>query len=91
MHTRSDDLFEPQRYASLRKPLLEAEGLPANCYVDARFLERELATVFAGSWMMAGRADRIPATGDYFTLDYAGASLVVIRDREGWTQDWWLK
>ena len=82
MYTRSEDLFDPRRYARLRKPLLEAEGLPADCYVDERFFRRELDTVFAGSWMMAGRADRIPATGDYFTLDYAGASLVVIRDRD---------
>ena len=82
MISRYDSLFDPQRYANLRKPLLEAEGLPADCYVDARFFERELATVFASSWMMAGRTDRIPAVGDYFTLDYAGASLVVIRDRD---------
>ena len=82
MISRYDSLFDPQRYVKLRKPLLEAEGLPADCYVDARFFERELATVFASSWMMAGRTDRIPAVGDYFTLDYAGASLVVIRDRD---------
>lgn len=82
MISRHDFLFDPQRYVNLRKPLLEAEGLPADCYVDARFFERELATVFASSWMMAGRADRIPAVGDYFTLDYAGASLVLIRDRD---------
>jgi len=80
MHPSSLDLFDPARYANVRKPLLDAEGLPADCYTDPRFLERELKTVFASSWLMAGRADRIPKRGDYFTLDYAGANLVVIRD-----------
>jgi phenylpropionate dioxygenase-like ring-hydroxylating dioxygenase large terminal subunit len=78
-----DPIFDPARYAKVRKPLLDAEGLPADCYTDERFFRRELSTVFAASWLMLGRADRIPGRGDFFTIDYAGAALVVIRDAEG--------
>jgi len=80
MQEESLPIFDPARYRNVRKPLLDAEGLPADCYTDAGFLKRELATVFAASWLMAGRGDRIAKRGDYFTFDYAGASLVVIRD-----------
>jgi phenylpropionate dioxygenase-like ring-hydroxylating dioxygenase large terminal subunit len=78
-----DPIFDPARYARVRKPLLDAEGLPADCYTDERFFRRELSTVFAASWLMLGRADRIPERGDFFTIDYAGAALVVIRDAGG--------
>ena len=80
MRLPTQSIFDPARYRNVRKPLLDAEGLPADCYTDARFLERELEVVFAASWLMAGRVDRIAKRGDYFTLDYAGASLVVMRD-----------
>ncbi|MBL8382924.1 MAG: aromatic ring-hydroxylating dioxygenase subunit alpha [Burkholderiales bacterium] len=83
MPPEPDALFDPARYAKVRRPLLEAEGLPAACYTDAEFFRRELDTVFRGGWLLAGRAERIPARGDYFTVDFAAASLVVIRDAEG--------
>jgi phenylpropionate dioxygenase-like ring-hydroxylating dioxygenase large terminal subunit len=82
VHRETPSIFDHGRYERVRKPLLDAEGLPADCYTDPRFLQRELDTVFATSWLMVGRAERIPTRGDYFTLDYAGASLVVIRDPE---------
>ncbi|MFP5477981.1 MAG: Rieske 2Fe-2S domain-containing protein, partial [Gammaproteobacteria bacterium] len=78
-----DAIFDSTRYDNVRKPLLQAHGLPADCYHDARFFQRELGTVFARSWLMVGRADRIPNTGDFFTHDQAGLSLVILRDREG--------
>lgn len=78
-----DAIFDSTRYDNVRKPLLQAHGLPADCYHDARFFQRELETVFARSWLMVGRADRIPNTGDFFTHDQAGLSLIVMRDREG--------
>jgi phenylpropionate dioxygenase-like ring-hydroxylating dioxygenase large terminal subunit len=76
-------LFDPARYANVRRPLLEAHGLPADCYFDAMFFARELETVFATGWLLAGRAERIPAAGDFFTVDFAGAGLIVVRDVTG--------
>lgn len=75
-------IFDPRRYDNLRKPLLEADGMPADCYTDERFFRREINAVFAASWLLAGRLNQISKRGDYFTLDYAGASLIVMRDLE---------
>lgn len=76
-------LFDPARYARVRLPLLDAEGLPADCYTDASFFQRELDTVFRTGWLLAGRADRIPAAGDYFSIDFAAAGLIAMRDEAG--------
>lgn len=77
------DLFDPARYAGVRQPLLDAHGLPADCYSDPRFFQRELQQVFARSWLMLGRADRIPDAGDFFTYDQPGLALIVTRQVDG--------
>jgi len=75
-------LFDPSSYADVRKPLLEAQGLPPACYTDAAFYAREQARVFQCSWIMVGRLDQIPKRGDYFTAEFAGVKLFIIRDLE---------
>jgi len=76
-------LFDSTTYASVRKPLLEAEGLPPACYVDPAFYAREQERIFQRSWIMVGRTDQIPKRGDYFTAEFAGVKLFVVRDLEG--------
>ncbi|UUX95409.1 aromatic ring-hydroxylating dioxygenase subunit alpha [Aquabacterium sp. J223] len=76
-------LFDPARYAPVRRPLLDASGLPADCYRDERFFQRELAQVFGRGWLMLGREDMVPERGDFFTVDHAGAALIVLRDHDG--------
>ncbi len=75
----SNGMLDPSRFAAVRKPLLEAETLPPDCYTSAEFFDREIETVFRRSWNFLGRADRIPSTGDYFALDFAGVPIVVVR------------
>ena len=77
-----NDLLDPRQYASVRLPLSEAEGLPPACYTDAAFYRREIDSVFLSSWIMVGRLERIPGPGDYFTVDYGGVELIVLRDAE---------
>lgn len=73
-------LLDPTRYERVRKPLLEAEGMPPACYHDPAFYAREIERVFLRSWIMVGRAERIPAPGDYFTVEFAGMPLIVVRE-----------
>ena len=40
------NIFDPARYAGVRKPLLEAETLPPECYTDEAFYRREVETIF---------------------------------------------
>src|SRR5476649_651805 len=76
-------LFDAGSYANVRKPLLEAESLPPACYADPAFYAREREHIFRCSWIMVGRTDQIPRRGDYFTAEFAGIRLFVIRDLEG--------
>jgi phenylpropionate dioxygenase-like ring-hydroxylating dioxygenase large terminal subunit len=77
------DLFDPARYAGVRKPLLEAETLPPSCYFDPAFHEREKRALFTEGWILVGRIDRIQKKGDYFTVEYADVQLIVVRDLAG--------
>ena len=76
------NLLDPSLYTGVRRPLIEAEGLPPACYYDEAFYRREVDTVFAGSWVMVGRTERIPNKGDYFTTEFAGMRLIVVRDHD---------
>jgi choline monooxygenase len=77
------EALRPERYENVRKPLLEAEGMPPEAYYDPAFYRREVDTIFTRSWILVGREDRLAAGGDYFTIDFAGLQLVLVRDLEG--------
>ncbi|MDA0219759.1 MAG: aromatic ring-hydroxylating dioxygenase subunit alpha [Proteobacteria bacterium] len=77
------DIFDPTRYAGARKPLLEAETLPPECYTDEAFYKREVETIFLKAWNFIGRADRVPNAGDYFAFEFVGVPVVVVRGRDG--------
>ena len=49
------NLFDPDTYARVRKPLLEAETLPPSCYTSHEFYEREVSNIFLKSWNLIGR------------------------------------
>jgi phenylpropionate dioxygenase-like ring-hydroxylating dioxygenase large terminal subunit len=77
------DLLDPALYANVRKPLLDAEGLPPACYVDPAFYRAELDRIFYRGWHMVGRADRIPSSGDYFTASLGDVPLLIARGQDG--------
>lgn len=79
----SVDLFDPQLYAGVRQPLLEAQGLPPACYSDPAFYAREKQALFTEGWILIGRVDRIPKKGDYVTVEFADIQLIVVRDLQG--------
>ncbi|MEM7294774.1 MAG: aromatic ring-hydroxylating dioxygenase subunit alpha, partial [Pseudomonadota bacterium] len=77
------DLFSPSHYRSVRRPLLEAETLPAACYTDPAFYAREVERLFAPQWELAGRIDEVPNPGDVIVLDSAAGSTLVVRAADG--------
>jgi choline monooxygenase len=76
-------MFDPRTYDSIRKPAVEATTLPPYCYTSPEFYRAEVDHMFMKVWNFIGRADRIPKTGDHFSLDYAGVPIIVLRDRDG--------
>ncbi|MBL8672716.1 MAG: aromatic ring-hydroxylating dioxygenase subunit alpha [Alphaproteobacteria bacterium] len=78
-----DDLFAPRHYEGVRRPLLDAETLPPWCYTSEAFYRREVERIFRKIWNFIGRSDRVPEPGDFFTLEFAGVPLVVVRGHDG--------
>jgi phenylpropionate dioxygenase-like ring-hydroxylating dioxygenase large terminal subunit len=76
-------MFNPAHYAAVRRPLLEAETMPAWCYTSPAFYRREVERIWRKVWNFVGSVSQIPDPGDYFTLNFAGVPLIVLRDREG--------
>jgi phenylpropionate dioxygenase-like ring-hydroxylating dioxygenase large terminal subunit len=78
-----ENVLAPALYASVRRPVMEAETLPPAAYTSDAFYAREVERVFMREWNFMGRADQIPNPGDYFTADYVGVPLLIARDGEG--------
>lgn len=76
------DPFDPRHYAGVRRPLLEAETLPAWCYASEAFYRREVERIFLKAWNFVGRTDVVPRPGDYITFDFAGVPVLLIRGRD---------
>ena len=81
--TPQTDIFNPKHYAGVRKPLLEAETMPAFCYTSPEFFRREVDRIWRKIWNFAGSVDQIPNRGDYFTLNFTGVPIIILRDQEG--------
>ena len=68
--------------ARCRAPVETACSLPPACYTDPGVMAAEARAVFGG-WVGVGRADMVPDPGRYIALDFAGQSIILLRDREG--------
>lgn len=77
------DLFDPALYETVRAPAERATPLPNWCYTSPDFYRREVERIFMKVWNYAGHASQIPDPGDYFTIEIAGAPIVVIRGDDG--------
>ena len=64
-------------------PVEQARTLPAAAYVSEELLALERTRIFARDWVCAGRADEIPAAGDFLTLDLVGTPVAVMRQTDG--------
>ncbi len=60
-----------------------ARTLDSRWYCSAEVYVAEQTRIFGCAWLCVGRAEEIPATGDFFTVTPAGESLIVTRDGDG--------
>ncbi len=79
----SIDIFDPSHYAGVRRPFEVAETLPSWCYTSQAFYDREVERIFRKAWNCIGHQDRVKSPGDYFTLDFVGIPLIVVRANDG--------
>ncbi len=52
-------------------------------HTSAEFYELEQQYLWPNTWVIAGRAEDVPNTGDYFTFDDLGVPLLVVRGSDG--------
>ena len=65
-------------------PLARASTIPASWYVDPRVADLERRSVFARSWLCAGRRDQVLERGQYFSCELPGGEpVVVVRGSDG--------
>jgi choline monooxygenase len=77
-----EDLFDPRHYAGVRRPLLEAETPPPWIYTSQAFYQREVERMFRRDWQFLGRTEQVPQPGDYFSLEFAGVPLIIVRGQD---------
>ena len=53
--------------------------MPAAAFTSPDVYDLEIERIFRREWLCVGRADQIPAVGDYLTIDLLGDKLVVVR------------
>ena len=64
-------------------PFAEARPMPAATFHAESFLRREVETVFAHEWICLGRADDVPAPGDFIGPQIAGVPVLAVRQHDG--------
>ena len=57
--------------------------LPPEVYTSTEVLAFEREALFAKEWLCAGRAERIPNPGDWFTVTICDEPIIVVRDKTG--------
>lgn len=58
-------------------------SLPAWLYTDPEFFAVEAERVFRPSWQVVCHVNDVPDPGDYYTFDFLGETLVVLRGGDG--------
>lgn len=68
---------------AVRQPVERAKGLPNALYNTPDALALERAKVFHSGWASIGFGCDVPNPGDAAPIDYLGAPLLLLRDRDG--------
>src|SRR5256714_2808722 len=61
-------------------PTPGATSLPQRYFVSSDVFAEEQDKIFARRWLLVGHQSQIAKPGDYFVIEPAGESLIVIRD-----------
>ncbi len=77
-----DDLFDPAHYAATLADFGAARTLPAWCYTDPAFYQRETERCFRPNWHFIGHESEIADPGQYISTDLVLGPVMVIRGRD---------
>ena len=69
--------------AGVTRPVAQARGLPNRHYACAETFRAEAARLLHGGWACVAAGAEVPNPGDAAPIDFLGAPLLLLRDREG--------
>jgi phenylpropionate dioxygenase-like ring-hydroxylating dioxygenase large terminal subunit len=69
----------PQSEKKHSKLTKKSLGLDGSCYADTCFLENEKTWLFDKTWQFVGHESDAPNPGDYFTFEFMGEQILIIR------------
>lgn len=81
--TTTIDIFDPESYTDVRRPAMEAAGLPFETYTSREWFEREIDRIFMSAWTLVCRADEIPEPGDYQYFEFLSEPIMIVRGKDG--------
>src|SRR5688572_8576102 len=76
------NLLDPQLYAGVRRPPLEAETLPPWCYHSEDFYQLELRHIFRRKWLLMGRVEEWKELGQFVAYERFGVPFFIALDQE---------
>jgi Rieske 2Fe-2S family protein len=80
------DKVEPKTTPGFRKTAdtlpAGARTLPQRYFIAEDVFEKERDRIFARQWVCIGHQSQIANSGDYFTQEVAGESLIILRDQK---------
>ena len=60
-----------------------AKSLPQRYFVSPEIFVEEQTKIFSKQWVLTGHQSQLAKAGDYFTVEVAGESLIIARDKRG--------
>jgi choline monooxygenase len=77
------NLLAPETYEGVRRPLLEAETLPPQCYTSREFYKLEVSNIFMKCWNVIGREDYLKKPGDFFAFTVVEIPVFAVKAEDG--------
>ncbi len=76
------EILDIKKLNNVDKPIVSANGLPNECYINDDYLAHEREKVFFNKWTVIGVGSSIPNPGDVKPHNLLGIPLIMIRDKE---------
>ena len=75
------NILDTNKIEKVKKPILEANGLPNECYINKDYVNIERDTVFFNNWSVIGSASSLKEIGDVKPYNFLGVPLLILRDK----------
>ena len=75
------NILDINKIERVKKPILEANGLPNECYVNKEYINIERDAVFFNNWSVIGSASSLKEIGDVKPYNFLGVPLLILRDK----------